>query len=214
MNTKDLHRQIDRLVDGELGDAELRALLRDCENDPSQWRRVALSFVESQVLSAELTKLRGAEKVSSVRRRTLLPFRSGEWLAMAAAAMIVISLSFNVGRSWDSEYELGASRDNGFGNQVVGIETPAETFDAHNDESFSLVIGDPDGRYREVEVPLLDNMQDFQQRSGVPVDLVEQIQRQGYRAHVNRTFMPVTLRDGRDAIVPIDNVRIIPKQYQ
>ncbi len=51
MPTEDLIRDLDRLVDGELPDARLKELLRECDNNPSQWRTMALAFVESQVMS-------------------------------------------------------------------------------------------------------------------------------------------------------------------
>lgn len=37
-----------RLIDGELSDSELRAVLQECESDASSWREVALRFVEDQ----------------------------------------------------------------------------------------------------------------------------------------------------------------------
>ena len=39
---------IDRLVDGDLTEAERRALLLRLENDPEGWRRFALAFLEDQ----------------------------------------------------------------------------------------------------------------------------------------------------------------------
>ena len=47
---------INRMVDGELGDEEQRALLADCERH-SRWRELALAYVESQVLRAQLSSL-------------------------------------------------------------------------------------------------------------------------------------------------------------
>ena len=41
-------QQIDRLVDGELSEEERRRLLVNLDDDPVQWRQVALGFIESQ----------------------------------------------------------------------------------------------------------------------------------------------------------------------
>lgn len=41
-------RLIDRLVDGELSDSERRRFLQGLDDDPAQWRQVALGFIESQ----------------------------------------------------------------------------------------------------------------------------------------------------------------------
>ncbi len=40
--------QIQRLVDGECDEAELRSLLLDAENQPDGWRQIATAFVEDK----------------------------------------------------------------------------------------------------------------------------------------------------------------------
>ena len=46
----ELDFRIDKLVDGELNDGEVRTLLLELEAQPEAWRRCALAFVESQTL--------------------------------------------------------------------------------------------------------------------------------------------------------------------
>jgi hypothetical protein len=46
--SREYQQQIDRLVDGELNDAERRALLRSFDARPDGWRRCALAFLEAQ----------------------------------------------------------------------------------------------------------------------------------------------------------------------
>lgn len=50
-------RQIDRLVDGELTEAETRELLLTLDRHPDGWRRCALAFLEAQCLRAELADI-------------------------------------------------------------------------------------------------------------------------------------------------------------
>jgi hypothetical protein len=47
-------RQVDRLVDGELSEADRRVLLLQLEHEPDGWRRCALAFLEAQCWKAEL----------------------------------------------------------------------------------------------------------------------------------------------------------------
>ena len=47
--------QLDRLVDGELTEADRRELLLQLEHEPEGWRRCALAFLEAQCWEQELT---------------------------------------------------------------------------------------------------------------------------------------------------------------
>ena len=49
--------RIDMLVDGELSEADRRALLLQLEHDPDGWRRCALAFLEAQCWKAELGQM-------------------------------------------------------------------------------------------------------------------------------------------------------------
>src|ERR1017187_1735563 len=50
-------RQFDLLVDGELSEADRRALLLQLEHEPDGWRRCALAFLEAQCWKAELGQM-------------------------------------------------------------------------------------------------------------------------------------------------------------
>ena len=50
-------RQFDLLVDGELSEADRRALLLQLEHEPDGWRRCALAFLEAQCWKAELGQI-------------------------------------------------------------------------------------------------------------------------------------------------------------
>src|SRR5713101_874206 len=51
------NRLLDRLVDGELPDAERRDLLLKFEKEPDAWRRCALAFLEAQTLRQALASV-------------------------------------------------------------------------------------------------------------------------------------------------------------
>ena len=50
-------QQFDLLVDGELSEADRRALLLQLEHEPDGWRRCALAFLEAQCWRAELGQM-------------------------------------------------------------------------------------------------------------------------------------------------------------
>ena len=54
---RDDARVLDRLVDGELSQAERRALLAALDDEPGGWRRCALAFLEAQSWRWQLAKL-------------------------------------------------------------------------------------------------------------------------------------------------------------
>ena len=53
-------RQVDLLVDGEMDEADRRALLLQLEHEPDGWRRCAMAFLEAQCWKAELGKMAAA----------------------------------------------------------------------------------------------------------------------------------------------------------
>ena len=50
-------QQVDLLVDGELSEADRRALLLQLEHEPDGWRRCALAFLEAQCWKTELGQI-------------------------------------------------------------------------------------------------------------------------------------------------------------
>ena len=215
MSQEKLTRSIDCLVDGELPDAELKSLLRDCDDNPQQWRTMAIAFVESQVMSRELVALRGERDLapSPAHRFWPVPNRLSEWCAVVTAAALTIAIGFGFGKLSEPSAD---QRGNGFDNRVVDFnpQSPEMTGDSLRDDSFQILVSNPDGSLREVEVPLVDNLKDLNDRSSYPDDLVDQFRRQGHQVEYERRFVPVILRDGRDAIVPIDSMRFRSKRYQ
>lgn len=84
---------LDRLVDGELAEAERRQLLEQLECTPGAWRQCALAFLEAQCWRESLStwKSRAAEGVPvGVARPLTAPVRRlGRWQSLAALAASV-----------------------------------------------------------------------------------------------------------------------------
>jgi len=60
---------IDRLVDGELADAERRELLIQLENDPDGWRQCALAFLEDQAWRSAIAGRACSGRAQDLERR-------------------------------------------------------------------------------------------------------------------------------------------------
>ncbi len=101
----DESRVLDRLVDGELSQADRRALLAALEDEPGAWRRCALAFLESQTwrwqlaqvasepLLAQAVSSGGAAPPSGAVRRDGF----GAWLAIAAGLLVAFALGTRYG---------------------------------------------------------------------------------------------------------------------
>lgn len=137
--------ELDRLVDGQLGDAEYRELLRQIDEDPDGWKQCALAFLQHQALQRELSELAGddhpwsdvvpAEPAALVKpvlrhRRTWQ-----DWVRMvniAASVAVALFAGITVGQAmrqqeaakWSPEPEV-AIIDSGMRNIVANANSPA-----------------------------------------------------------------------------------------
>src|SRR5271167_4761222 len=90
-------QQFDRLVDGELSEADRRSLLVQLEHQPDGWRHCALAFLEAQCWKAELGEM--FTSVGSGAARTALvsqPGQIGRWQSWRqfAATTLTIAAGF------------------------------------------------------------------------------------------------------------------------
>jgi hypothetical protein len=117
MNSSDA-LQIQRLVDGECDEAELRSLLLDAENQPDGWRQIATAFVEDKFWQTQFRRtgtrnddsqsvLTGQEhdileqtvnqqKSSAQLSRSFHP-QVIRWLTMAAGLLLAVSFGYLLG---------------------------------------------------------------------------------------------------------------------
>ena len=112
------HRQIDRLVSGDLGEAEKCELLAWLEDDPQRWRRCGLAFVEAQTLREAFAALdrdglrtdaeaNGAPVVHLAKDDCRRPRRRQVFVATTLAAAAALLAAFCIG--WFSRGPGGAN---------------------------------------------------------------------------------------------------------
>src|SRR5271165_2973202 len=91
----DGQREVDRLVDGELGEADRRALLVQLEHEPDGWRRCALAFLEAQCWKAELGQvIPPAAPARAVPASQAEPIEQRQSWRQYAATTLAMSASF------------------------------------------------------------------------------------------------------------------------
>lgn len=229
--------RFDRLVDGELNENERRELLESLDTTPGGWRSCALAFLESQcwkdsfrlVGRSELAKRSAMQQVSAAERPQ--PVRSrwashfGTPLAVAASFLLAF---------WIGSYvqEIRKTSHPG-GGEVAMAPTAVHHAPTAPATGPSLAQMTPSSKattkpWRMVTVS--DNTSPSKERSPLRVPAVERddvdtqwvrsvpsampdnvaqaFQRTGHQIEQQRELVPVQLQDGRDLVVPVDNVKV------
>ena len=70
------------------------------------------------------------------------------------------------------------------------------------------------GKVERMQVPLVDNSRlqwwQSQPAAAVPEDVRQAVERSGWQIRQERKYFPVELPDGRRALVPIDQIEVVP----
>jgi hypothetical protein len=178
-------------VDGELPDAERRALLLRLDTEPDGWRRCALAFLEAQnwreafgpLVVPSATAARTWPKLTMDRQG--LKSRSLRRVARLTGLAASLLTAFALGWAW-----------HGGPSEIVPRASIAqrETSDpaASQPPPIDLATRDP-GLSKPAE-------------SIDPV--VKQWEQRGYSAETQTRLIPVELKDGRKVAVPVHEVRL------
>ena len=198
--TSKREKLIDRMVDGELTQAEQCDFLTDCE-EHARWRELALAYVESQTLSTELKSFVGEETATNSRADHKPPASSWNAWSLAAAVMLSLSLGYGLGWSWSDGAPVAENSLAPLGDfDKVASSTP----------SMQFTVSDPaTSELQQIDLPIVnasDLGPDWQRRLGseLPDDLLREMRAGGLNVRQTRTVTPVRLPDGRRVVVPID----------
>jgi hypothetical protein len=223
---------LDLLVDGELTDEQERALLARLDDLPDGWRRCALALLESRCWQRAAGVMTHAwhnndhNRQPAAARRLGSPWRAQPWMsALLIAATFV--LAFGIGNLFPRR------GDRSGGGPLVQPST--STRPGGPDTALTQIHNAPaDPRAGQVEAPAdryLGNVRFVNEAGGeidVPVydwnqqaaeellyrsqplspELVRQLKRHHVRS--SRSYLPVRLQDGREVVVPVQEVDIMP----
>jgi len=232
--TPDDVRMLDRLVDGELNETERRKLLLRLEHSPDGWRRCALAFLEAQAWRLEARAV-VAEPAPAARMSETIGDRAhvvqpaslarktwnglSVWVPSVMAACVLAVVAY-------TQIDNPAKRNDE--RPVVQIHDPhvpvampgVENAAARNGERIRLVVAPgPGGEQRIVEVPLIEPERlnpEMVRQVGMqlPPEVVRVLEQNGNRVVREHRMMPITLEDGRRAVVPVEQVEIRPASLQ
>jgi hypothetical protein len=185
-------RVLDRLVDGELDDAERGQALRALDAEPDGWRRCATAFLEAQCWRTALTTESAAESsrtaAAVVRPRWTGFGRLGAIAAAIAVAFLTGFLARGVsGRNDD----VARGRPDGQQARAAYASSAAGTQPAP-----LAPAPDPNASQELLRQP-----------SALPEYVRRQLERQGYEVKGDRKLMSVALKDGRQVTVPVETFK-------
>ena len=201
--------RFDLLADGELSEAERRALLGGLDDEPGGWRRCALALLESQEWKRQLGAIvRQSDSHSADKRPPGRARRGpgGKTLAAMAVSFLVALLLGLVIR--DLSHRSGP--DGSPPVQVAGTDRDAEDRDRRPppDEPPMQVAADADS----ISVPVgrVDDLDEWLEGlpAALPADVQRALERSGYRVYQTRELVPMGVEDGRQLVVPVDKVNI------
>ena len=219
---------LDLLVDGELTDPQRRVLLVQLDAAPSGWRRCALAFLEAQGWREELRSIpRHAalppQTAPAPRRRIRSRGRGTTLLAMASCFLIALGLGVLLRDAWHSRSQTGpkplqlaASED--AEDSAAEPKAPESLPESGNTAGPVRYVtlplaGGPEGGGDSIRLPAteresIDDAWPPSPATALPAGLLEALRRSGHRVHRLRGLMPFPMKDGRQLVVPYDEVEV------
>ena len=226
---------LDRLVDGELSDAEYREALVALDSHPDGWRRCALAFLEAQAWGRDLGALRTEKPVAVV----VASGSSHKWswqyvMTLAVASAASFFLMFSVARYLQKQ-DLGR----GFRNDMTARGLPSQpdadqagnrnqqfvndtASEANRNElnsapmgRYQLVVNGDSGTPQAVEMPVFaaDDPRAgllLDEYASIPRDMIRELQKRGNEVERHRKWIPVQANSGTPMYVPVDELQITP----
>jgi hypothetical protein len=233
MNTFDKNKQLpdddarfDRLVDGELSADEYKSLVAGLDDEPGGWRRCALAFLESQALGDELATIcrsgqladKPGTSLTLAARKPADPARWKLLLAMSASFLVAFILGATLPSLWPAadqtraaapEIPVGPSPGdqatalpNGLvrtiGNAQLVLDGPGGTLSAAGQVPIYEVPGDATSSWLAEQEPAMS------------AELIRELTRRGHRVERQEEYVPVSLEDGREGMIPVESYQITP----
>lgn len=214
----------DRLVDGEISEDERRRLLAGLDDMPNGWRRCALAFLEAQCWKQVLgpmtqKKAEIAPNHKAMPARSVWHNRFGTLVAMAASFLLAFWVGshlqqLGIDHRAASEQTTGQiavktlspSPSRGVGPSVESMPSPWKVV------TVSPPSGSPDAG-SSMQLPAVERDKIDQQwlrnlPPAMPDSVRQAFARSGHQVDEQRELVPVSLQDGRQLVVPVDNVNV------
>jgi hypothetical protein len=227
---------LDRLVDGELSARERQLLLDRLDETPDGWRRCGLAFLEAQAWQADLAPVGREQPRVAPSPRGRAPLRVFA-VALAASILLAFGVGWQCGGRWAEDRLAQRKAPRGDGprdiiphtegdEEYAGAGAPLQEADlaasgvSDSDprspvwQTVKLGVHDRSGSaVRHVDLPVMEARQldpDWlnRQRPTVSAELRGALEQSGGRIQEQPQLLPITLDDGRQLVLPIDQVQI------
>jgi len=209
---------LDRLVDGELTETRRKEVLLKLGDEPNGWRRCAMAFLQAQAWTKDLGSLTsrpdlGMSRLNfAVRQRPTFVRRLATIMAVAAGFIIALFIGF---RTQEMLNPRGVDTSPG-ANFVASDEMPRPSDDKGANDKWQTVTlvsnNGPKGNERPFRLPVTerDNFDITQTPNTLPPDVLRSLRQAGHDVRQSRQFIPLKMKDGRQLVVPVDEVELRP----
>ncbi|NLF08164.1 MAG: hypothetical protein GX594_09325 [Pirellulaceae bacterium] len=211
----------DRLVDGRLSEERRRELLESLDIEPGGWRRCALAFLEAQCWKEALNRSESEESPFAQPNDAAKPARS-PWpgriaTTMAMAASFLLAMWIGWWAQSGKVFDAGGLRLGQFAH-TADSPTPANQDPQASPtkpwEVVTVSVPGSDGRpcasfnLPAIERRAIDSRWLEDTPSAIPQDVREALARTGHEIKQHRELVPVSLQDGRQLVMPVDQVDV------
>lgn len=216
--------QIDRLVSGDLAEAERRSLLAFLDEEPERWRACSLAFLETQTWeqaagtssfsasqggAGASRKVGGGDRTLNARGQSppsphthSSPSSHGfRGLAVAALVLVAFALGLVSGRSWPAPMPVDGQFAQAVGPSGRSSSGPLLA-------SVTLPTNLDPRLKAELTLPLAADGQAPRLGSSIPAYVRQQWERRGFELTEEVRYLPAKLPDGRQVMVPITKVHV------
>lgn len=216
---------LDRLVDGQLSETQRRELLAQLDTVPDAWRRCALAFLEAQCWRETFRAVpqepaaQTLVPASPVARPRRWLGTVGTLLAMAASFLLALGLGSWIRWGWPASGSpaepatpLATTSDGG--PEIPDAAEPAtpspREAQAEPWQTVALPASDADGSVSlpAAERDRLDEGWLDGLPSSIPPEMLQALQQSGHRVDVQRRLVPYPMNDGRQLVVPVDQLDV------
>lgn len=201
----DDEQKLARLIDGELTFSQQQALLGKLDETPHGWKRLALGLLEADAFRRELKSCVPREPVTI----TIFPKRDKRLIRRRVQATIACTFGLvclGLGMAVEHFRQPVAA----IVEQGTSAAITSATAERRTQETLKLVFDDGQTGTQSVDVPVIDaegvEATELLQQSAFPDELRQKLESQGYVIHEERTYVPVSLANGRQGIAPISDV--------
>ena len=232
MNDRDSRQErfsdelFDRLVDGELPEAQRRELLGRLDDEPNGWRRCAMAFLEAQCFEEGLGALLAEEVWPDTPAKpspTVTPGpprfwrRASRHLGTVAAMAASFLVALSVGLYWQNTRPAAAPVHHVAGEPAPAVATENATGTSPLQRPSSpwqmvTLAGNKDSGPIQLPAVEKNSIDEDDLRSlpvAVPSELFDSLRKAGHDVKRSRQYVPIRLQDGRRLVVPVDQYDVL-----